>query len=124
MRIVSTIAIISSTALIGCDLAGPTCQSTCSRLYMEDECNIQRAGYPAPDGQTDLFNNCMDYCETALSEPGELGDYDPYSRAGSTQSIVLENEMQAAAWMDCVDQMACDRLDTNTANGGYCQPVW
>ena len=33
------------------------------------------------------------------------------------KSVVLENERQAAAWMDCVDQTACERLSQ-----GYCPP--
>jgi len=124
MRALSLISVISCLHMTACGLAGPTCQSSCSKLYLESGCNIQRAGYPAPDGQTELFNKCIDYCENALDKTGDLGDYDPYSRSGSTSAISLDNEMQAAVWMDCVDQMACDRLDTNTANGGYCQPVW
>ena len=124
MRALSLISVLGSLTMTGCGLAGPTCQSSCRKLYMEDECNIKRAGYPAPDGQTELFEKCMNYCEYALDRTGDLGDYDPYSRSGSTTSIELDNEMQAAVWMDCIDQMACDRLDTNTANGGYCQPVW
>ena len=32
--------------------------------------------------------------------------------------VALENEQQAALWMDCVAETSCDNLDKN-----YCAPV-
>ncbi len=94
---------------------GPTCQSTCDRLYLESSCNIQRAGRTLDE----LIGYCMGECEAALNEPGELGDYDPYERSGSGVSVTLGNEKQAAVWMECVAAQDCSRLED-----GYCAPIW
>ena len=72
---------LGSTALLlflsGC---GPNCQSTCQRIYGNgvnadaiEDCAIQRPGRT----QGDLIDTCMDNCENALDQPGELGTYDP-----------------------------------------------
>ena len=95
---------------VGC---GPTCQSTCSRLYYEDECGI-----PTPGRDTDdAFRDCVGMCQGALKHPGEMGVYDPDERLTSGESIELQNEVQAAAWMDCIEQTACDQIED-----GYCEP--
>lgn len=96
---------------------GPNCQSTCNRLYSTDgdACNITRPG----TSQSDLVDKCMDKCSTALEYPGEVGSYDPYSRQGSSNAFVLENEKQAAVWMDCIAATDCEDLTK-----GYCAPVW
>lgn len=111
------IALTGLVALLasGC---GPNCQSTCSRLYGNgtDECQITRPGYQTSE---QLSNTCMDACEEALTKSGEVGDYDPNARHGSTTGVVLENEKQAAVWMDCIVETDCDFLES-----GYCAPVW
>ncbi len=117
MRQIAILCLVFPAFLAAC---GPTCQSTCQKLYSESECNLQRPG----KSQNELTKDCLAKCETALKEPGDLDGYDPYSRAGSTNSVTLENENQAAAWMTCVEQQSCDRLDYRSGNGGYCQPVW
>ena len=99
---------------------GPTCQSTCQKLYSEQQCNLQRPG----KSNAELYGDCVNYCETALKEPGSLNGYDPYSRGGTSNSVTLDNENQAAAWMYCVEQQACERLDYRSGQGGFCQPVW
>ena len=99
---------------------GPTCQSTCQKLYSESECNLQRPG----KSQSELTKSCNSYCEDALNEPGGLNGYDPFSRQGTTNSVSLETENQAASWMHCVDLSSCERLDYRSGQGGYCQPVW
>jgi hypothetical protein len=109
--------IVFSAVLSAC---GPTCQSTCQKLYSESECNLQRPG----KNQSELKNTCEDYCESALNEPGGLNGYDPFGREGSTNSVELETENQAASWMHCVDQSSCERLDFRSGEGGYCQPIW
>lgn len=98
--------------LTGC---GPNCQSTCEKLYIESECNIQRPGRTTDE----LLQRCSNECEGALEQPGEIGDYDPYDNSGSGSSITLDNEMQAAVWMECVAESACEKIDD-----GYCAPVW
>jgi len=101
-----------SILLTGC---GPSCQSTCEKLYQEDECNTVRPGRDTKE----LLQDCNNSCEDALTEPGEIGEYNPYSNEGSSSSIVLENEQQAALWMDCIAEQACDKI-----SDGYCAPVW
>ena len=119
MRQILLIGLVAPALLAAC---GPTCQSTCQKLYSdaEDNCNLQRPG----KSQSELTKECMSYCETALNEPGDLNGYDPFSRQGTTNSVELENENQAAAWMYCVEEQACERLDYRSGQGGYCQPVW
>lgn len=105
---------VLAASLLAC---GPTCQSTCERLYQNSpgSCHIQR-----PDkSESEMFNICMGYCDDALDQTGELGQYDPYQRSSSSAAITLDNESQAAVWMDCVTEQACERLET-----GYCAPVW
>jgi len=111
--------------LMSLTACGPNCQSTCQRLYGEgaqtvngeqlEDCGIQRAGRDA----NDLIGTCMDNCEGAIDEPGETGPYNPYERTGSSESVDLENERQAAVWMQCISETSCDRLTE-----GYCAPVW
>jgi hypothetical protein len=100
---------------IGC---GPNCQSTCSRLYgnAAGECKIERPGFQTAE---QLMEVCQDACEEALSKSGEVGSYDPNDRKGSTTAVELENEKQAALWMDCISETSCEYLET-----GYCAPVW
>jgi hypothetical protein len=93
----------------------PTCQSVCNKVYSEQYCGIVRPG----KDQDELISDCIGYCEEALSEPGELGTYDPYERVSSSTSVNLDNERQAALWMDCVSEQSCTRLGQ-----GYCAPIW
>jgi hypothetical protein len=100
---------------------GPTCQSTCNRLYSNGDdyglpdCNIQRGGTLTDK----LLSTCMKNCNDALAQTGEVGDYQPDERHGSSTSIVLENELQAAMWMDCISETDCADLEN-----GYCAPIW
>ena len=126
MRLVLIAALGATSFLSAC---GPTCQSTCQKLYSEDECYIQRPGYQ--DDQAGLVDNCMDYCQDALEVPGTQGSYDPTTRQ---RSINLENESQAAqaaAWMDCISATSCCNIagcseeeDGKAVQGGMCAPVW
>ncbi|MFH1465575.1 MAG: hypothetical protein ABIO70_14405 [Pseudomonadota bacterium] len=107
-------AIFAAPFAIGC---GPTCQATCDKLYgtTGDACHIERAGTT----ETDLKNTCMDHCEAALEIPGALGNYNPDERQGSSAAIDIETDKQAAVWMDCIAETACEDLTR-----GYCAPVW
>lgn len=114
----------TSTLLAGC---GNDCQSTCQRLYGDEpNCAIKR---PNKD-QEELTRDCEDYCKTALRTPGEVDGYDPTQRTPKSETPVLENDKQAAVWMDCVEETACTYLDPNPRSedddqeGGYCAPVW
>ena len=116
--IVVALVLASTSLLVAC---GPNCQTSCQRIYGnsanagEEDCAIQRPGRD----QAELIDQCMDYCEGALEQPGEIGTFDPYTRTGSNQSVSLENERQAAIWMECVQDTSCDRLQD-----GYCAPIW
>jgi hypothetical protein len=112
--VVLSLAILAAAPMSGC---GPTCQSTCDHLYGStgDDCHIERAGTT----ETELKNTCMEKCEAALETPGELGNYNPDERQGSSAAIVLETDKQAAVWMDCIAETACEDLTK-----GYCAPVW
>jgi len=106
-------AVIAAAALgEGC---GPTCQSSCHHIYSPDECAVVTPGVP---DWTEMYKDCVDTCQNALETPGTLGVYDPDVRNTSGESIKLENERQAAAWMDCIDQTSCERLTE-----GYCAPI-
>jgi hypothetical protein len=111
MRNVLIGVVFGSVALQGC---GPTCQTACHRLYAPEVCDIRVPGVPE---WTDMYDTCMDECEVALTKPGELGDYDPDQRPTGGESVHLENERQAGAWMLCVEETDCGRL-----NEGYCPP--
>ncbi len=96
---------------------GPNCQSTCNRLYTtaDNGCGIERPGVD----QSELISTCMDECEDALKLAGDLDGYDPFERTGSSTSVQIENEKQAALWMDCIAETSCEYLES-----GYCAPIW
>lgn len=98
--------------LTGC---GPDCESTCTKLYSQNECNIQRAGAE----REELLTECSDRCEVALDNPGDAdADYNPADKmppSETQESSIIETDTEAAMWMDCVEETACDLLDE-----GYC----
>lgn len=106
-------AVLSAVLLAGC---GPNCQAVCTKMAHEcPELSDLRAGY----SDDEAFDECVTECEGALDDPGDLSGYDPMERNTSGESMHLNNEKQAAVWMDCVDEMSCDRLAD-----GYCAPVY
>jgi hypothetical protein len=107
------------TIVLGASACGPTCQESCNRLYAPepDACDISVPGRTVEE----VTRLCVDSCEDALKQTGELGDYDPNRRRASDSTVALENELQAAEWMDCVEATTCELLDPRT--GGYCAPV-
>ena len=117
MRTTLGISLLTVAALFaaGC---GPNCQSTCDRLYgaTGDDCSITR---PGVSSSTDLKNECMSVCGEALKVPGDLGNYDPNEWQGSSDSVTVRNDKQAAVWMDCIAETSCEDLEK-----GYCAPVW
>lgn len=97
---------------------GPDCQSTCNSLYLEPGaggCGIERPGTTLDDRIT----RCMDECEYALDRPGDAGDYNPNEQTPRSETIELENDEMAALWMDCIEETACENLESN-----YCAPIW
>lgn len=101
-----------SAAVSGC---GPDCQSSCQKMFSQNECNLQR---PGVERET-LLGECEDRCERALENPGDADpDYNPGEKAppsSDTESTRFETDVEAAMWMDCIEETACDLIDD-----GYC----
>ena len=98
----------------GCD---ENCQSTCGRVYDASECGVTVSGVSAKS----LRGSCVEDCEQALQKTGEMGTYNPYQRANPVDPPELENERQAAEWMDCVWSVECAELEPS--DGGMCSPI-
>lgn len=92
---------------------GPDCYSACAKLYQE-ECNISAPGQT----QDDLLSECVDECQAALKTPGEVGSFDPLRPQSSSNAIEIENDRQAAVWMDCVDQTSCENIKGDSDGDG------
>ena len=117
VRILLLTLLASTGYLTAC---GPDCQSTCEKLYSKGgECKFTSAG--DPDGQKN-FSRCMETCQDAVLVPGDAGDYNPYEKTPSSQSVELNNDQQAAMWMDCVEEKSCELL--KTSGGRFCAPIW
>ena len=97
--------------LVGC---GPNCQSTCERIYDDNQCGIAVPGETARESA----RRCERECEDALKQAGEVGDYNPFEPQTGGASSELQNEKQAAIWMDCVEQTPCEDIDD-----GFCAPI-
>ena len=111
--------IVGSSVLLT-SACGPDCQTTCEKLYSQGgECQFVSAG--DPDGEKN-FARCMNECNDAVTTPGEAGDYNPNEKTPSSQSIELENDQQAALWMDCIEEKSCELL--KTTGGRFCAPIW
>jgi len=113
MRVLVGVLLGASVLAAGC---GPDCQSTCQRIYstVEGGCGIQVPGRTRDES----IRSCVTSCEDALVRPGQLGDYDPNTRSSNGETVTLENEKQAAAWMDCIQEADCLALDD-----GFCAPL-
>ena len=132
MRATSVFLLVLSSLLAGCAddcpggsecAIGPSCYSSCEKLFGPESsggCDIQVAGHEGESGRAEMINQCVAHCESAMNRAGEVGTYDPNAREGS-DAIALENEQQAALWMDCIADTSCDLLDPY--EGGYCAPV-
>lgn len=110
--------IIAGLALaVLCTGCSPTCQSTCNRYYSVDECDAKPAGIE----EDEALKACVEVCESAITQPGPApSPTDPRfsgtASAPPTRSPQIDNELEAAAWMDCVwsfeDRDECkDKLD-------------
>ena len=126
---VSTVFLLAFTLLAGCDndcpggtecALGPSCRDACEKIFGDGdgECNIQIPGKEGASGRAEMVSTCVSHCESAMNRSGEIGDYSPNERASGDDDIALENEQQAALWMDCVADTSCDNLNSN-----YCAPV-
>lgn len=117
MRMSAVLLLLLTTLGAGC---GPDCYSSCEKLYgaAAGECDIQIPGKEGESGRQEMVSACVAHCQNAMSEAGEIGDYAPNEKASGNDDISLENEKQAALWMDCVVETSCDNLNKN-----YCAPV-
>jgi hypothetical protein len=113
MRLSFPLVIVAALFAGGC---GPDCQSSCDKIFGDqaDQCGIAVPGKEA----SEMISECVAHCESAMKRNGDIGDYDPDERASGDDDISLENEKQAALWMDCVAETSCDNLNKN-----YCAPV-
>lgn len=102
--------------LLGVTGCGPNCQSTCQTLFGEapDYCALTVPGKPLDESR----KACVTQCEQALAQAGDVGDYDPFNQNLTGVSVHLDNEKQAALWMDCVEQHSCQDLSE-----GFCAPT-
>jgi hypothetical protein len=116
----SVLPLLLSSAALFVSACGPDCQSSCDKLFGDksDECNIVVPGRSDDAGRQDLRNECVSHCQQALARNGDVGDYSPDERSSSADEVVLENEKQAALWMDCVAETSCEDLNSN-----YCAPT-
>lgn len=108
------VVLLAVLSLVGC---GPNCRDACDKLYgdADGQCNINVIGSEGDAGAASLIQECQATCDGAMSKTGPVGTYNPNSNADADQTI--DNEKQAALWMDCVVEEACDNLEK-----GYCQP--
>ncbi|MFN7145846.1 MAG: hypothetical protein ACK4YP_18870 [Myxococcota bacterium] len=99
---------------------GPSCYDACEKLFGDGDgqCNIVVPGKDGASGRAEMTSSCIAHCESAMNRAGEIGDYAPNERAPGGEDISLDNEQQAALWMDCVSETSCDNLNKN-----YCAPV-
>lgn len=114
MRAVLLSALIAVGAVACNDVV--SCQNACQRAYRNEQCNIRVPG----QDQTELIRDCSRECEVALRTDGELGGYNPDDRESVPRNevFVLDNEKQAAVWMDCVMETACEDLNDGFCPGG------
>jgi hypothetical protein len=108
------VLLLAIFSLVGC---GPNCRQSCERLYGDGDgqCNINVIGAEGDAGANELIQDCLATCESAMATTGPVGTYDPNSNDDNEATI--QNEKQAALWMDCVEGSSCETLGK-----GYCQP--
>lgn len=111
-RVIAVVTVLVGGLGLGTG-CGETCNETCLRAYDEDECNVDTPGTRREDAIAD----CASQCRAALRQVGPVGNYNPLN-SGSLERVTLENERQAAAWMDCIADATCEQLQA-----GRCNPL-
>ena len=111
--------ILLTAALSACESAD--CLSSCEKIWggQSDQCNIQDESILSDADRQAQINGCKSSCQTALMRYGDLGGYEPNQKRAQSEVVCLENEQQAAVWIDCVAATACADLEAN-----YCAPVY
>lgn len=118
------LVIVGIGAALGLTGCGESCESTCQHVYDPSECGVVLPGVTPKE----LIQTCVRECNTALQKTGEMR-FDPNQTLGSDDAWKLENEQEAAAWIDCVWSQApedgktpaCANIDP--AEGGICAPI-
>lgn len=108
MRLAMFIVLATTSLAAGC---GPTCQSTCRRMYGTNQCQVVLPFAP----NADPVNDCTRICQGAMEVPGdpvERNDarFNPLTQYNGSNTS-LANEREAVAWMECVwsfDDAECD----------------
>lgn len=104
-------------ALAGCGEV-VSCANACQRAFRPDfpNCGVG-AGLIDEDR---ALRDCEQECEDALRQNGDLNGYDPddYDSVDRSQTFTLDNEAQAAAWMECVVETSCEDLNDGFCPGG------
>ncbi len=102
---------------------GPDCRSSCTKLYGNSsdaegvaQCDISVPGKSGDEGRNELIAECESTCDAAMRQTGDMDGYDPNVK-GTSDDISINNEKQAAAWMDCVAETSCINLGK-----GFCEP--
>ena len=113
------VVLVATTLLTACS-PQHDCQSSCAKLFGEQagQCGIVVPGHTDDGGRQEMIDMCMDHCEGAMGQAGEAGDYSPNERTSGNEDVGLANDAQAALWMDCVTESACEDLKSN-----YCAPT-
>ena len=116
MRSLLLAALLPVPLLLGGCGDSVSCQSACQRAFQSGECNIRVPGQT----QDRLVRDCIRECEGALRRTGDVGNYDPNDRNSIDRSepFSLQNEKQAALWIDCVLESSCPRLNDGFCPGG------
>jgi hypothetical protein len=109
---------------VGLFACGKDCQSTCTTLYgTAPNCGDPKGDFKGlvNNDQTrdEKMTDCMRACKDGLAKPGEVGDYDPYTKFEGEEPPTLENDRQVALWMECIDDHSCPKIAD-----GFCQPTW
>ncbi len=124
MRLAVAALLLSPLMLSAC---GPTCAETCRRYIAEDECDAGPSGKPIEEA----IEGCVQQCNRAILTPGPAptatdGRFNP--NVATPTNIpgedVLRNDLEAAAWMDCVYSFA-DLAECRVELGKQaCAPVF
>lgn len=122
MRAAAALTVLTLLPLL--QACGENCQSTCRHVYDEAECGVVVPGV----GPDELIRECVNECENAMKKVGQAS-YDPTTTPSAADNIVLQNETEAANWIDCVWSLApepgysegCKNIDP--AERGVCAPI-
>ena len=97
------------------------CLTSCQKIWGDQsgQCNLQDESILSDADRQDQINSCKSSCQTALARYGDLGGYEPNQKRQQSDTVCLENEQQAAVWIDCVTATACEDLQSN-----WCAPVY